>query len=48
MIEEMLYLAGGIAIFIAIKAMLKPKKKADTYDEILDSPEYKVKGRFES
>ena len=48
MIEEMLYLAGGIAIFIAIKAMLKPKKEAEQYEDILDSPEYKVKGRFET
>jgi hypothetical protein len=48
LIEEILYLAGAIVIIAGIKAMLKPRKKVEQFEDILDKPEYKVKGRFET
>jgi len=50
MIREAMYIAGAIAILMIIRAFINrtPKpQKLETFNDILDSPKYKVKGRNE-
>ena len=48
---ELLYIGLAVAIVLVIRAFLKSLAKTEVenqYNDILDSPEYKVKGKFES
>jgi len=46
--RETLYLIGAVLVGIWLFRLLNMRKRGVDYKSILDSEEYKVKGKFES